>query len=47
MPITGVTTQTDQVEGRMAQERLFAMACALFGGLALVLACIGLFGLMS
>lgn len=47
VPITGVTTQTDQVEGRVAQERLFALAYSLFGGLALLLACIGLFGLMS
>ncbi|MBX7184888.1 MAG: ABC transporter permease [Vicinamibacteria bacterium] len=47
VPITGMTTQTEQVEGRMAQERLFALAYALFGGLALLLACIGLFGLMS
>jgi ABC-type antimicrobial peptide transport system permease subunit len=47
VPITGMTTQTDQVEGRMAQERLFALAYSLFGGLALLLACIGLFGLMS
>ena len=42
-----MTTQTDQVEGRVAQERLFALAHTLFGGLALLLACIGLFGLMS
>jgi predicted permease len=48
VPISGgITTQTDQVEGRVAQERLFALAYALFGGLALLLACIGLFGLMS
>ena len=47
LPITGVTTQTDQIEGRVAQERLFALAYSLFGGLALLLACIGLFGLMS
>jgi ABC-type antimicrobial peptide transport system permease subunit len=45
--LTGVTTQTDQIEGRVAQERLFALAYSLFGGLALLLACIGLFGLMS
>jgi ABC-type antimicrobial peptide transport system permease subunit len=42
-----VTTQTDQIEGRVEQERLFALAYSLFGGLALLLACIGLFGLMS
>jgi predicted permease len=47
VPISGMTTQTEQVEGRMAQERLFALAYTLFGGLALLLACIGLFGLMS
>jgi predicted permease len=47
LPMTGVTTQTDQIEGRVAQERLFALAYSLFGGLALLLACIGLFGLMS
>jgi predicted lysophospholipase L1 biosynthesis ABC-type transport system permease subunit len=48
VPISGaITTQTEQVEGRMAQERLFALAYSMFGGLALVLACIGLFGLMS
>jgi predicted permease len=47
LPITGVTTQTDQIENRVAQERLFALAYSLFGGLALLLACIGLFGLMS
>jgi predicted permease len=47
VPVTGVTTQTEQVEGRFGQERLFAMAFSLFGALALLLACIGLFGLMS
>ena len=47
LPLTNVTTQTDQIEGRMAQERLFAMAYSLFGALALVLASVGLFGLMS
>jgi predicted permease len=47
LPMTGVTTQMDQLEGRFAQERLFATAYSLFGGLALLLACIGLFGVMS
>ena len=47
LPVTGVTTQTDQIEARVAQERLFALAYSLFGGLALLLAGIGLFGLMS
>jgi predicted permease len=47
VPMTAVTTQSDQVDARFAQERLFALAYSLFGALALVLACIGLFGLMS
>jgi predicted permease len=47
LPITNVSTQVDQIEGRVAQERLFATAYSLFGGLAVVLASIGLFGLMS
>jgi len=37
--------RADQLEKRFAQERLFATAYSLFGGLALLLACIGLFGL--
>lgn len=47
LPLIAVTTQTEQIEGRVAQERLFALAYTLFGALALLLACIGLFGLMS
>jgi predicted permease len=47
VPMTGITTQSDQVSARFAQERLFALAYSLFGALALLLACIGLFGLMS
>lgn len=47
LPLTGMTTQTDQIENRVAQERLFALAYSLFGALALLLAAIGLFGLMS
>jgi predicted permease len=47
LPIQRFTSQTEQISLRFAQERLFATAYAAFGGLALVLACIGLFGLMS
>jgi ABC-type antimicrobial peptide transport system permease subunit len=42
-----VSTQIEQVERRFMQEKLFAQAYTLFGGLALLLASIGLFGLMS
>jgi ABC-type antimicrobial peptide transport system permease subunit len=47
LPLTDVSTQIEQVEKRFAQEKLFAQAYTLFGGLALLLASIGLFGLMS
>src|SRR6185437_497590 len=47
LPLTDVSTQIEQVEKRFQQEKLFAQAYALFGGLALLLAAIGLFGLMS
>jgi predicted permease len=47
LPLTGVATQAERVEQRFAQERLFATASSLFGGLGLLLAAIGLFGLMS
>jgi predicted permease len=47
LPLMDVSTQIEQVEQRFAQEKLFAQAYALFGGLALLLASIGLFGLMS
>jgi predicted permease len=47
VPLQGVSTQMEQIEGRIAQEKLFARAYALFGGLALLVASVGLFGLMS
>jgi predicted permease len=47
LPMMDVSTQLEQVERRFSQEKLFAQACTLFGGLALLVAAIGLFGLMS
>jgi ABC-type antimicrobial peptide transport system permease subunit len=47
LPLTDVSSQIEQVERRYAQEKLFAQAYTLFGALALFLASIGLFGLMS
>ena len=47
LPIAAVATQAEQIERRFAQEKLFAMAYSWFGGLALVIAAVGLFGLMS
>jgi predicted permease len=47
LPIVDMATQTEQIERRFAQERIFARAYTLFGALALLVAAIGLFGLMS
>ena len=47
LPIAAVATQAEQIERRFAQEKLFAMAYSWFGGLALLIAAVGLFGLMS
>jgi ABC-type antimicrobial peptide transport system permease subunit len=47
LPLMDMSTQMDQIERRFAQERVFAQAYTLFGGLALLVAAIGLFGLMS
>jgi ABC-type antimicrobial peptide transport system permease subunit len=47
LPVMDVSTQIEQVERRFLQEKIFAQAYALFGGMALLLAAIGLFGLMS
>jgi predicted permease len=47
LPMMDVSTQLEQVERRFAQEKIFAQAYTMFGGLALLVASIGLFGLMS
>ena len=47
LPLMNVTTQIELIETRFAQERLLARAYAVFGVLALLIASIGLFGLMS
>jgi hypothetical protein len=45
MPLFDVRTQTDRIERLLFNERLIARLAALFGFLALVLACLGLYGL--
>jgi ABC-type antimicrobial peptide transport system permease subunit len=47
LPMTDVSTQIEQVEKRFAQEKIFAQAYSLFGAVALLVASVGLFGLMS
>jgi predicted permease len=47
LPLTGVRTQVAQIDRLFTQERLFAKLCSVFGGLALLLSAVGLYGLMS
>ena len=47
LPLMNVSTQAEQIENRFRQERFFSLSYSLFGGLAVALASIGLFGLAS
>ena len=47
LPLYNVMTMTKQVDQSLVQERLVAQLSSAFGGLALLLACVGLYGLMT
>jgi len=47
VPVADITTQTRRIERTIHQERAFALLCAAFGGLALLMACVGLYGSMA
>jgi predicted permease len=47
LPLTHVRTQTEQIEDMLSRERLMSRLSAFYGGVALVLACIGLYGLLA
>jgi len=47
LPMFDVKTQSRQADDSLAQERLFATLSSFFGVLALLLACVGLYGVMS
>jgi predicted permease len=47
LPLTSVRTQQEQIDADMQQERLFASLTVGFGFLALVLACVGIYGIMA
>jgi predicted permease len=47
VPVARLTTQTQLVDGTISQERMTATLCAVLAGFALLLSCIGLYGLMS
>jgi len=47
LPVTQIGTQSARAEATLGQERLFARLLSFFGALALVLAAIGLFGVLA
>jgi len=47
LPLFDIRTQTEQIEESLYQERLMSQLSLFFGVLALVLACIGVYGLLS
>jgi ABC-type antimicrobial peptide transport system permease subunit len=47
LPIFELRSQEEQITRHVAQERLFATLTSIFGGLALLLTCIGLYGLLA
>lgn len=44
VPVVGMKTETEVIDGALFVERIFAILSAAFGGLALLLACVGLYG---
>ena len=47
IPLTNIRTQTETIERQLFQERLVARLASLFGVVALLLAAIGLYGLLA
>ncbi len=47
LPMLDVRTQDEQVAASVRQERIFATLTSAFGVLALVLACVGIYGIMA
>jgi predicted permease len=47
LPLIDVRTQQEQIDALSQQERIFATLSSAFGLLALTLACIGIYGIMS
>jgi predicted permease len=47
LPIGGVTTLSDQIGSDLAQQKMIARVTTIFGMLAMALACLGLYGVMS
>jgi predicted permease len=44
VPVVGMKTEDEVIDGSLSVERIFAILSTTFGGLALLLACVGLYG---
>jgi ABC-type antimicrobial peptide transport system permease subunit len=47
VPLASITTQQEMREASVAQERLFALLCGALAALAVLLSCIGVYGLTA
>jgi predicted permease len=47
LPVFDVRTLSDQLDNSLVEERLVASLSSMFGALALLMACVGLYGLMA
>jgi predicted permease len=47
LPMLDVRTQDEQISANLQQERIFAALASGFGVLALILACVGIYGIMA
>lgn len=47
VPMHAIRTQEEQIDTAFRQERLFALVASGFGGLALLLACLGIYGTLA
>ena len=47
IPVQKMTTQEQVIESGISQERTFAMLCACFAALAVLIACVGIYGTMA
>ena len=47
IPLFGIQTETQQIDDALLQERLFAKLAGFFGLVALLLVCVGMYGILS
>jgi ABC-type antimicrobial peptide transport system permease subunit len=47
LPVFDIRTQTQQIDATLSREKVFAALTAGFGVLALLLACVGIYGVMA